>query len=829
MRELPSGTVTFLFTDIEGSTRLIDELGEEGYVEALTEHRTRLREAFGEYGGVEVDTQGDAFFYAFAGAGAAAAAAEQGQRALASGSVRVRMGLHTGEPLLTGEGYAGRELHRAARIAAAGHGGQVVVSETTAALVHRLSLRDLGSHRLKDLLEPIRLYQLEIEGQDGDFPPLRSLHQTNLPLAAWPIVGRELELEKIRSLLSEGVRLVTLTGPGGSGKTRLALQAAAELSDGFAEGVFFVALAPLRQTEMVRATVAEALGLQPDEDVIAWLGSKRALLVLDNLEHLAGVDAVVGELLVGETAILSTSRTPLRLSGERELPVEPLPDEAAVALFVSRAAAAGREIEADDSVVAVCRRLDNLPLALELAAARSKLLSPAALLQRLDSALPLLTGGASDRPERQRTLRATIEWSHNLLAPDAQTAFRRLSVFRGSFTLDAAEAVAGAGLDPVATLLDQSLLKSLGDDRFFLLETLREYAGERLVDSGEEAELRQRHALFFLAASEAAMSEIQAGNDQPRVLEHLEAEQDNLRAALEWARDEPAHEILLRLAAGGVSWHWLTRGSYQELDMWLSLALERSSSPVRARMEVLRRADNLAAVKQDWERSGALVEEWRTLAEREGDERQILLAMNAAAADAMEKGELDAAQREFLAILNRARKIEDPETLAFATINLGQVRERSGDESGALAYYTKALELFREQGDTGGETVTLLNCGWMCLVLSEPERAESYFREGLALADRLGRAKAIAEATQGLALTDIATGNAMRGAQLLGAAAAIREDLAIKLSDEEQQADSDAHATARAMLGDESFEAAWARGHTLKPEQIIEPHGVPTS
>jgi class 3 adenylate cyclase len=323
----PGGTVTLLFTDVEGSTRLLGDLGAERYSTVLGLHRRLLREAFADHGGYEVDEEGDALFVVFAGAGGAVAAAADGQRALAVAEwpegcdgVRVRMGIHTGEPFAVPPKYVGMDVHRAARVMAAAHGGQVLVSETTAALVDGALLRDLGSHRLKDMLEPVRLYQLEIDGSPGEFPPVRSLHQTNLPLAAWPLLGRERELEAIGSLVSDGARLVTLTGPGGSGKTRLALQAAADLADGFPDGVFFVALAPVRQLEEAWGAVAEAVGLRPDDDAAAWVVSRRALLVVDNLEHLAGVDSVVAALLGGETVILATSRTPLHLSVEREFP-----------------------------------------------------------------------------------------------------------------------------------------------------------------------------------------------------------------------------------------------------------------------------------------------------------------------------------------------------------------------------------------------------------------------------------------------------------------------------------------------------------------------------
>ena len=815
MRDLPSGEVTFLFTDIEGSTRLIEELGEEGYVEALTEHRRLLRQALVGRGGVEVDTQGDAFLYVFADAAAAVAAAMEGQRALASGPAKVRMGLHTGVARVTGEGYAGRELHRAARIAASGHGGQVVVSAATRGLVEA-ELRELGEHRLKDFDEPIALFQLGLER----FPPLKTISNTNLPRPASSFVGRARERDEVLELLGNGSRLVTLSGPGGSGKTRLAVEVASELVPAFKAGVFWVGLSALRDEALVTEVIGQTLGAK--ESLVEHVGERELLLLLDNFEQVVEAAPELGKLLEScpNLKLLVTSRELLRIRGEVDYPVPPLAEADGVVLFSERS-----RLDPDETIAELCRRLDELPLALELAAARTSVLSPAQILERLSERLDLLKGGR-DAEARQRTLRATIEWSHEMLDREEQQLFARFAVFRGGCTLEATEAVADADLDALQSLVGKSLLRRTGE-RFWMLETIREYARERLDASGEEPELRRRHARFFLAFSEAAMGEIAAGNDQPGMLERLDAEQDNLRAALEWARDASADEILLRLAAGGVSWYWLTRGSYQELDSWLSLALERSSSPVQARMEALRWADNLAALKQDWGRSSDLVEEWRRLAEREGDERQLLLAMNAAALDAGERGELDAAQREFFAIMDRARKIEDPETVALATVNLGVMKERSGDAHGALVYYARALDLFREQGDNGGEVVTLLNCAETCLKLDELERAESYFRDGLALAGRLGRVKAIAEAAHGLAVTNIATGRAVRGAQLLGAAAAIREDLALELPDEDRRASDEARATARATLGDEAFEAAWARGQALTPDQIIDLHGIP--
>ena len=396
--------------------------------------------------------------------------------------------------------YVGMDVHRAARIMAAGHGGQVLVSGTTRALLDGVELIDLGPHRLKDMLEPIHLYQLVIDGLPREFSPLKSLHRSNLPIAAWPMLGRDEELAALRSLVADGARLITLTGPGGTGKTRLALQAAAELSDPFTGGTFFVALAALREPADVKPEVAKALGLTRDDDVDALLRAAPVLLILDNLEQLKGVASVVAELLVGDTVVVATSRAPLHLTAERELPVPPLDTAPAVELFLSRAAAVGRRLEGDPTVAAICQRLDNLPLAIELAAARTRLLTPGALLERLETSLPMLSGGAHDLPERQRTLRATIAWSYDLLDELQQVALRRLSVFRGSFTLDDAEAVTGASLDEIEGLVDQSLVVAQASGLCLLLETVREFARERLEEAGETREYDLRHAHHFLDA-----------------------------------------------------------------------------------------------------------------------------------------------------------------------------------------------------------------------------------------------------------------------------------------------------------------------------------------
>ena len=616
--DLPAGTVTFLFTDIEGSTRLLHELG-DAYADELAAHRHALRDAFTRHGGVEVDTQGDAFFVAFARAGKALAAAADAQRAL-KGPIRVRIGLHTGEPLLTEEGYVGIDVHRAARIAAVGHGGQVLISQATRDLVGAEELRDLGEHRLKDLTAPERIYQLG----DHDFPPLKSIDRTNLPVTATPLVGRETELAELLALLRNATRLVTLTGPGGSGKTRLALQVAAELVDEFQDSVYFVSLAPVQDPALVAPTMAQAAGVRDLDD----LRHAEALLLLDNFEHLLPAANEVGELLAGSSKLklLATSRVRLRLTGEREFALDPLPQAQAVEFFVERAREVKRDVRFDDSVEEICRRLDGLPLALELAASRVKILDPPLLLERLERRLPLLTGGARDAPERQQTLRATIEWSYDLLDPRLQRVFLCLAAFRGTFSLDAAERVATADLDEIAGLVDWNLLKPIGQGRFLMLETIREYGVELLDASGESDEIRDRHLDFFLALVVEAEPNL-TGPDQRQWYDRLRLEQDNLREALAYACDSGDGERALMLA--GTIWRfWWDRGYTAEAGHWYerAFAVEEGAS-VEARARAFFGFAHVSESRGDSEQTLIRMGEAADLFRQIGDTRWLVLAL----------------------------------------------------------------------------------------------------------------------------------------------------------------------------------------------------------
>ena len=703
--DLPSGTVTFLFTDVEGSTKLLHELGSENYAQALAAHRRILRDAFIAHGGVEVDTQGDAFFVAFPTAPGALAAARRATDELAAQTpIRVRMGLHTGTPLLAEEGYIGADVHKGARIGAAGHGGQILVSSATAQLLDASELHDLGLHRLKDLTAPERIYQVG----GAEYPNLKTLHQTNLPVPATPFLGREKELADLAALLADpGNRLVTLTGPGGTGKTRLGLQAAADTADHFADGVWWVPLSALRDPGLVASETTRALGGTGEPaDVI---GARRLLLFYDNFEHLLDAVPLVAGLLsrCPNLVVLTTSREPLRIGGEHEYAVDPLQPAQAVELFLTRALAVRRDFSANGEVAQICARLDHLPLAIELAAARVKLLSPKALLERLEQRLPILAGGARDLPERQRTLRATIEWSHELLTPDEQALFARLGVFRGGCTLEAAEAVVDADLDTIGSLVDKSLVR-MRDDRFWMLETIRELALERLEASGEADALRARHAAHFRALGEEIYPQLRG--DPGDAMDRLEAEHDNLRAALDHLAatgDGPASVQL----AGALWKFWLMRAHVVEGLGRLEHALAEDSTP-------------------SLERARALIGAGAMLVTPGSDERAIALC------------------REALGI---ARSLDDRSGVANALFMLGNIENEGGRYASAVGPLQEALELFLDLGDDHYAMLCRFHLGWALAELGDHDRSWQLDQDNLAHARAAGNVR-----MQALALDSIA-------------------------------------------------------------------------
>ncbi len=650
MCELPAGTITLLFADIERSTVLLQELGAERYGKTLREYRRLLRDAVAEREGVEVGTEGDGFYAAFPSARQALAGAQSAQDAFAAANLSVRMGLHTGEPLVVDGQYSGIDVHRAARIAAAGHGGQVLLSQSTRELVEdALTVRSLGRHRLKDLGEPVELYQLG----DADFPPLRSLDSTNLPTQATPLIGRERELEEAGRLL-RAHRLLTLTGPGGSGKTRLALQLAADAVEDYPDRVVWVPLQSVRDAELVQPTVARALGR----------GNEETLLVLDNFEQVLAAASKVADLLAQfpKLRLLVTSREALHIAGEREYPVTPLHELEAVALFTERATAAKPDFIADEAVVEICRRLDCLPLALELAAARVKALSTEQLLGRLERRLPMLTGGPRDAPERQKTLRATIDWSYELLIGEEQRAFRRLAVFAGGCTLDAAEEVCEVPFDTVAALIDKSLLYR-EDDRYLMLETIGEYALEQLEQSSELDEVRRNHAEHYLERARS-VERLVRSPQAARAVDELEREHGNLRAALGWLSDETAGRPL-RLAVWGLA----------------------------AR---LHGSGDLALDRQDTSEAGRLYRESLEIGLQLKDELQIAYCLAGLAAVDAHQGRLGQAARLWGSVIGFERKsgtaLNDAEKQRYERV-LGDLESTSADfEQGSEMTLDEAAE-----------------------------------------------------------------------------------------------------------------------------------------
>jgi predicted ATPase len=649
-RDLPSGRVTFMFTDVEGSTKLLHELGAAGYAGELADHRRILREAFGAQGGVEVDTQGDAFFVAFPTEQGAVAAARAIKEGLSAGRIRVRMGLHTGTPLLTDEGYVGADVHRAARIGAAGHGGQVLVSAATVALIGSEGLSSLGEHRLKDFDAPTPIYQLG----DERFPPLKTISNTNLPRPASSFVGREAEVAAIAALLRDGARLVSLTGPGGSGKTRLGIEAAATLVPDFKAGVFWVALAALRDPGLVTETIGQTLGAK--DGLAEHIGEREMLLLLDNLEQVISAAPDLAGLVerCPNLRLLVTSRERLRVRGEVEYAVLPLVDPEAVDLFCARA-----QTEPDDAIRRLCRALDNLPLAIELAAARASVLTPAQILERLSGRLDLLKGGRDADP-RQQTLRATIEWSHELLTPDEQRLFARLAVFAGGATLSAAEQVVEADLDTLQSLVDKSLVRRTGE-RFWMLETIREYAVERLAASGEADGLRRRYAEQFLALAEEAFPhlerEVLMGSHA--WVDRLENEVVNLRDALDHFANVGPADSWLRLA-GALPDFWMARGHTLEGLGHIGRALDANPAPSPARARALNGASDLAEVSGKRRSQARLwAEEALALARELGDTYGVAKALFRVGADAVQDGDWGLATEllnESLAHFSRDRR-----------------------------------------------------------------------------------------------------------------------------------------------------------------------------
>ena len=803
----PSGTVTLVFTDVEGSTRLLEELGTDDYRGALAEHRRVVREAFGAHHGYEVDYEGDAFFYAFASAQAAVAAVSQAMLSLKAGPIRIRVGIHTGEPALDPPKYVGMDVHRAARIMSAAHGGQVVLSPSTVSLLEpdSFELRDLGVHRLKDLIAGERLFQLGF----ADFPPLRSLETATLPVAASALIGREHEVSELISLLRDGCRLVTVTGPGGTGKTRLALQVAAELADLYSDGVWWVPLAGIADTELVLPAVRNVLGAR--DELAHQLRERELLLVLDTFEHLVEAASDLADLLAGTSGLrlIVTSRVPLHLSAEYAYPVDPLPGADAATLFVERARAVGHHLELDETVSEICARLDNLPLALELAAARTKLLDPVSLLARLERRLPLLGSGPRDAPERQRTLRAAIEWSYDLLDDEAKPPFRRLAVFAGSFSLEAAEEVGAANLDVLLRLVDSSLLRSIGDGRLLMFETIREYGLERLEEAGEAPEARDRHAEYFARLADSRWNELIRGDSLDWTSSTIQLEFRNLHGAIEWSLERGRTEEVLAIGSGIFPW-WSSFGYTHQGRLWLEQALERPSQSPPRRGHALAGVGDLAFAEGDLDAAKQANEEALAIF-RDLDEPFGIAANLTQLADlALLQGDRESARRyaEESAAIRRER---------LGSLYLGRALASLANISVAEADYDQAQELLEEAIQLWSvqipESAHMILCheslGEVLRLQEDFGNALEAFAASLRLCQLRGEPP-LPDALEGMAAVWATLGERERAARAAGAAQRVRE----------QQGTAFPEHPDRPLP--ERVEPAWSQGRAMSAEEAVE-------
>lgn len=904
-----AGTITLVFTDIEGSTQLLQRLGDR-YGSVLSEHHRLVRAAFGAHGGTERDAAGDGLYFAFPSARAALAGAVAAQRALLThewpdgAAVRVRMGLHTGEPVSSEVGLVGLDVHRAARISAAGHGGQILVSQTTHDLIGGelppgVSLTDLGEHQLKDLAAPIRLFAAVADDLPADFPPLRTLdgRPNNLPRQLTTFVGREPELAQARQILASSA-LLTLTGPGGVGKTRLSLQLGIDLIGEFEDGVWVCELGALTDEGLVLSSIAASLGVteQPGRPLTATLvdhlRTRHLLVLLDNCEHLLKSCATHAFALLSgcpTLRILATSREALGISGESvfNVPSLTLPDAErvtsaeqaarweAVQLFVDRAAAAQAGFRLTDenarSVVQVCQRLDGIPLALELAAARVRAISVEEIAERLDDRFRLLTGGSRVAVTRHQTLRATIDWSYDLLSDEERAVLRRLSVFAGGCTLAGAEAIcSGDGisegdlLDLLSHLVDKSLLvaeATEGESRFRLLETVRQYARERLLDAGDAESAFRRHRDWYLALVERAKPDFFSGPAPVRWLTVLDGEHDNLRAALEWNAGEPeGTQAGLRMAAA--LWrYWEIRGFLMEGRRWLERTLAATDGEVsQLRANALTGAGILAHIQGDYPAALAFHEESLAQHRQLGNSHSIAFAAHNLANVAGEQGDYARARQLYeeaneiaLALGDRhgsaiglinladvvsrqgdypaARSIFEESVamlgslgdrfgMAFAIDNSAQAAARGGDPETARNLHERALAISRELADERGVARTLMHLADLALQQGDRSRAKELHRECLRIRQGLRDMPGIASAMEKLAWV-LAPDAAEDAARLLGAAEALRESIHAPMPPMARADYEQSVGALTSRLGRETFDTLRLQGRSMSAEEAV--------
>ncbi len=906
---LPEGTVTLVFTDIEGSTGLLQTLGDR-YPGVLADHHALVRGAFARHGAFERGSAGDGLYFVFPTARAAVQAAVEGQLALAAHpwpdglALRDRMGLHTGEPQTATEGYVGLDVHRAARICAAGHGGQILISRTTRDLIadepgSGIGMIDLGTHRLRSLDAPIRLYQVTAPGLARDFPPPRTADapRNNLQLEVTSFIGREREIEQATAMLEQSP-LLTLTGPGGVGKTRLGIRLARLLLGRFEDGVWLVECGALTDPDLVLPTVVAVFGLTEPTGrsllatVVDHLKGKRLLLLLDDCDPVLAECADLAEAVMracSTVRIIVTSREALGVPGEAILPIASLatPDAGPVVrardldevdacrLFVERARAVEPTFAVSDqnarSVAQLCRRLDGMPLAIELAAARVRTLPVEQIAARLDDRFRLLTGGSRTALARHQTLRATIDWSYDLLTPAERALLRRLSVFAGGATLEAAEAVcAGEAveamdvLDALGRLVEKSLVftdPTAAEARFRLLETVREYARGRLVEAGEAAETMRRHRDWYLAMVDRASQAFFQGPEPVEWLRRLDREHDDLRAAIEWSLGEPGEGPAGLRMASGLWRYWEIRGHLTEGRALLeqtAAAAGGEISPLRAnaftgagnlafmqgdlraaatfheaslalhremgnRQSVAYAANNLANTALqlgDHERARALYEETIAACRAIGDDRGAAFGAINLADVASRQGDLDAAQALHAEILATIRARGDRWTEAFALDTFAQTAGRAGERETARSLHVEALAILEELGDRRGVARVLTHLAELALSGDDTPRARDLFRRSLAIRQELGDMPGLAGAMENLAGA-VAADDAEAAARLHGTAESLREAIRAAVPPQAAAAREQHLADLEARLGAERFEAARREGRLMTPNESL--------
>ena len=863
-----TGIVTFLFTDIEASTRLIQDIGDQ-YAGVLGDYRRLLDEAVRTWGGEEVGTQGDGCLAAFFTAEDGVAAAAAAQQALVRHrwpegvSLRVRMGLHTGEAIHEAGDYIGLSVHRAARICAAAHGGQILLSEAVQALAARhlppgIGLRDVGSHRLKDLREPEHLYQVLQRGLPVEFPPIESLGPNNLPLQLTSFVGREHEMEQVKGLLAK-TRLLTLSGSGGLGKTRLAIQVAADLTERFPHGVWFVELAPLTDAGLIPQAMASLFGLreEPGRPLLAtlteYLRRRHLLLILDNSEHLVeGCAPLVDGLLRAcpHLHVLSTSRQTLGIAGETTWLIPPLSSPGAddpstvdglgryeaVRLFSERAAAIVPHftLTAENApiVAEVCRRMDGIPLAIELAAARLRILSIEQIRQRLDQRFQLLTAGSRTALPRHQTLRAAIDWSYALLAEKERVLFGRLAAFVGGCAPEAAEAICAGGavesgdvLGLVAQLVDKSLLlpeRRADEVRYRMLDTILEFGRDKLREAGEESAVRARHAAFFLSLAERAEPQLR-GTGQAAWFARLETEHDNLRVALDWLLQRDG-EAVLRLGCA-LWWFWYVHGYYREGREWLSQALHKAGAlhPL-LRARALTGAGYLATSQGDYAAARPLLEESLRTSRDSRDDSNTGFVLNSLGRLAWYEGEFDRAFEFYIESLSVFRRLDDKYSIGVLLNNLGVLAISRGELEQARSWLEESLVLGRALKVNQRVAFAASNLSVVALRRSEYDLARALLRESLSLDSEVGDKRSISSELEGFGVLAASLGQPARAARLLGAAEALRESIGSPLTTSSRAlVDYDRYVEmARADLTPDAFAASWREGRSMSLKEAIE-------